>query len=40
MRGVSSDKYKKGDECILNLPALNHNHFNGAHDVHGAFCGV
>ena len=32
--------YKKRDACILNFPALDHNHFDGACNVHGALCGV
>lgn len=38
--GVSGDEYEKRDACTLDLPALDHDHLDGARDVHGALCGV
>ena len=32
--------YEKRDACILDFPALDHDHFDGARNVHGALCGV
>ena len=39
--GVSSDWYVREEGCLYSqFPALDHNHFDSACDVHGALCGV
>lgn len=40
--GVSGDGYEQRDACVLDLvpnPVLDHDHFDGARDFHGALRG-